>query len=371
MRSYRAWVQGLTVALIGAVPCLAGSSEIDLVNLARLPIARVYASRSSEARLQDDAFYGVRNAFDGGRNVVNGINYSTWLPSAAAFVVVRFSEAVTVRAVVIESSGDLYDFYGSPESFWVQLRGEGPLSLVMSTLVIREEVPMVYALPAATPGVREVIITFASTGGVGEIQILGPAPAGSTLSEVTPPVDVDLTRQAAEDPDAIRKRNRAFRHVLVEMEIAKMRAHRDEISSSSSDAERALAWLKLNRGADRVADLLFRDRAAGALIEKAGSLGVALYSCEVFGGTWVAGTEGYEEYLRLFPGGPETDEAWWMSRLPNGPRCGEVDYEELIRGYADFMARFPKSLFLPDARVGLHRAQDWLKVERERRRPSG
>ena len=150
-----------------------------------------------------------------------------------------------------------------------------------------------------------------------------------------------------------------------------MRSHRDEIGSSASDAERALAWLQVNRGADRVADLLFHDRAAKVLIEKAASFGVVLYSCELRGGTWVAGTEGYEEYLRLFPGGPEADEAWWMSRLPNGPRCGEFEDEELIRGYSDFMARFPKSLFIPEARARLHQAQERLKAESERRRPSG
>ena len=371
MRSHRAWVQGLTIALFGAVPCLAGSSEHDLVNLARLPIARVYASRSNGAPLQDNAFYGVRNAFDGGKNVVNGINYSSWTASAGDFVVVRFSEAVTVRAVLIESGSD--PDHSLPESFWVQLRGEVPSSLVISPVVIREEVPLVYALPAATPGVREVMITFASPDGfhIDEIQVLGPAPTGSSLSEVTPPVDVDLMRQAAEGTDSIRERNRAFRRVLVEREIAEMRSHRDEIGSAASDAERALAWLQVNRGADRVADLLFQDSAARDLIEKAASFGVALYSCGIRSGTWVAGTEGYEEYLRLFPGGPETDEAWWMARLPNGPRCGEFEYEELIRGYSDFMARFPKSLFIPEARARLHQAQAELEAERERRRPSG
>lgn len=373
MRSYRAWVHGLTVALFGAVPCLAGSSEHDLVNLARLPIARVYSSRCDLFPQRENAVYGVQTAFDGGKNVVNGINYSTWMSGCAPdFLVVRFSEAVTVRAVVIEP-GRGYDFDDSlPESFWVQLRGEGPSSLVMSPLVFLEEVPMVYALPAATQGVREVMIIFASSGGfkIGEIQILGPAPTGSNLSEVTPPVDADLMRQSAEGNVAIWERNQAFRRVLVEREIAEMRAHRDEIGSSSGDAERALAWLQVNRGADRVADLLRRDRAARALIEKAGSFGVALYSCGL-GWGWVAGTQGYEEYLRLFPTGPEADEAWWNSRLPNGPRCGEYEYEELIRGYSDFMARFPKSLFIPEARARLQQAQAGLEAEREKRRPSG
>ncbi len=376
MSSHKAWITGLTVALFGALPCLAESSEHDLVNLARLSIARVYASGSNGGRPLENAFYGVRNAFDGGRNVVNGIKYSTWdSDGAEGFVLVRFSEAVTVRAVVIES-GEIYD--SASERFWVQARGEGASPLVMSPMVTLDAEPMVYALPVATQGVREVMITFASRShfSVGEIRILGPAPTGLNLIEVTPPVDADLMRQIADNPDGIRERSRAFRRVLAEMEIAEMRSHRDEIGSSASDAERAQAWLQLNRGADRVVHLLFNDSAAGALIEKAASFGVGVYSCEVSGGAWVVGTEGYDEYLRLFADGPEVDEAWWMSRLRHGPRCGEFEgsreeYEELIRGYSDFLARFPKSLFIPEARTRLHQAREGLEAEIERRRPSG
>ncbi len=376
MCSHRAWFLGLTVALFGAIPCLAESSEHDLVNLARLSIARVYASRCNGGRPQEDAFYGVRNAFDGGRNVVNGINYSTWGSDGAEdFVLVRFSQAVTVRAVVIESPDDDHE---PPEGFWVQARGEGASPLVMSPMVTIDAEPMVYALPVATQGVREVMITLASRGGfsVREIRILGPAPTGLNLIEVTPPLDADLIRRTADDSDAIRERNRAFRRILAEMEIAEMRSHRDEIGSAASDAERALAWLQLNRAADRVVHLLFNDSAARALIEKAASFGVGVYSCEVSGGAWVVGTEGYDEYLRLFADGPKADEAWWMSRLRNGPRCGEFEgsreeYEELIRGYSDFLARFPKSFFIPEARTRLHQAREGLEAEMEKRRRPG
>jgi hypothetical protein len=364
----RAWVKGLTVALFGALPCLAEGSEHDLVNLGRLSIARVYASGCNGGRPLENAFYGVRNAFDGGRNVVNDINYSTWASNGPEdFVVVRFSEAVTVTAVVIES-GSVYD--PPPETFWLQTRGREPSSLVTSPKVTVDDELMVYALPVATQGVREVTITFAGRGHffVGEIRILGPAPAGLNLTEVTPPVDLDLMRQTAEDPDRIRERNQAFRRVLAEMELAAMRSHRDAIGSSADDAERARHWLQVNRGADRLAAFLSNDSAAAALIERASSLGVDLYSCEI-SGSWVAATKGYGEYLRLFPGGPDADEAWWMSRLRNGPRCGDFEgsreeYEELIRGYSDFLARFPKSLFIPEARTRLQQAREGLEAAR-------
>jgi len=90
---------------------------------------------------------------------------------------------------------------------------------------------------------------------------------------------------------------------------------------------------------------------------QAAALGVSLDVCEP-SRLWDAGTQGYEKYLQLFPGGPQADEAWWKGRLSNGPRCGDFEgspeeYRELIEKYSEFVKRFPHSEFVPRARQRL------------------
>ena len=85
------------------VSCAAQDSALPLVNHGRLSIARVFAMESA-AGPDSERFYGVRNAFDGGTNILNGINYSSWLAGPGAFVIVRFSQPVTVHGIAVEGS---------------------------------------------------------------------------------------------------------------------------------------------------------------------------------------------------------------------------------------------------------------------------
>src|SRR5579871_3707396 len=91
------------LAIVGAAACSAQTSAPALINLGRLSIARVF-SGGRAGGVDADKFYGVRNAFDGGSNVINGINYSSWDSGPRDFVLVRFTQAVTVTGIVVEGS---------------------------------------------------------------------------------------------------------------------------------------------------------------------------------------------------------------------------------------------------------------------------
>jgi outer membrane protein assembly factor BamD (BamD/ComL family) len=85
--------------------------------------------------------------------------------------------------------------------------------------------------------------------------------------------------------------------------------------------------------------------------------------CPATGG-WAAGDHGYRQYLALWPGGPDADEAWWMAELRNGPRCaappGDApasaeEYRRLIDEYRRFVERFPRSRYSGEASARVRR----------------
>jgi hypothetical protein len=141
-----------------------------------------------------ERFYGVRNAFDGGSNIINGINYSSWNAGPEAFVIVRFSQPVTVTGMVVE--GSRVSYMPSPEGFTVQIRSAGSRELFLSPSIGLEGQRAIYATPRPVRGVREVMLTFQSKSGfsVEEIEILGPSPGGFDITPVTPSRDLDLVR---------------------------------------------------------------------------------------------------------------------------------------------------------------------------------
>src|SRR4051812_23712045 len=104
-------ILGSLLALMASC-CAAQDTGAVLVNLGRLSIARVFATGGRES-FEADKFYGARNAFDGGSNVLNGINYSSWHGDPGAFLIVRFSQPVTVRGIVVEAG----DSSSLPEYF--------------------------------------------------------------------------------------------------------------------------------------------------------------------------------------------------------------------------------------------------------------
>jgi hypothetical protein len=74
------------------------------VNLARTRLAAVSASSVNAGRELDNCFYGVGNAFDDGRNVVNGIHYTYWLSNGepSPWIDVAFDEPVSVAGLFVE-----------------------------------------------------------------------------------------------------------------------------------------------------------------------------------------------------------------------------------------------------------------------------
>ena len=75
------------------------------VNLGRTSLAAVRASSVNGARALDNKFYGVVNAFDGGVNWHNKINYTYWLSGGGPgqWIEVCFGHPVTVTSVAVDS----------------------------------------------------------------------------------------------------------------------------------------------------------------------------------------------------------------------------------------------------------------------------
>ena len=195
------------------------------------------------------------------------------------------------------------------------------------------------------------------------------APAGINLTPVTPPRDPDLVRQTSEETDAKGPARTALIRTLAEKQIAEMRVARTAADQAQDATRRALAWMDLNRAADRLAELMLTDESLRPFAEQASALGVTVSWCEP-GADWMAGTEGYEQYLKIFPDGPQADEAWWMGRLSHGPRCGDFEgtpeeYEQQIKAYSDFLMRFPNSHHAPEARQQLQDVQEQYKASRQ------
>jgi hypothetical protein len=341
--------------------CGAQNTAPPLVNLGRLSIARVFSG--GRAGGQDaEKFYGVRNAFDGGSNIINGLNYSSWVSGPQDFVIVRFSQPVTVTGMVVE--GSRVSYTPSPGSFTIQIRSAGARDLFLSPAIAFEAGRVIYALPGPVGGVREIMLTFQSKSpsgfGVEEIQILGPAPVGVDLTPVTPVLDADLVRGTSKQSQDNTTAQRALIRTLAGSEVAKMRAGRLAVDRAPDAARKALAWLELNRAADQLSGLLGLDKELEPVAKQASALGVTIEWCEP-GAHWFGLGEGYEQYLQILPTGPQADDAWWMRRFRD---CGDFEgsaeeYEEAIQWLTDFLKRFPNSSSHgPDARQQLHDVQE-------------
>jgi hypothetical protein len=325
------------------VSCAAQGSALPLVNLGRLSMTRVFGSEHGGAP-DAERFYGVRNAFDAGSNILNGIKYSSWNAGPGAFVIVRFSEPVTITGIVVEGSGS--SWMPSPESFTVQIRSTGSQGLFLSPRIGLEGKNAVYATPRPVVGARELMLTFQSKSAftVEEIQILGPAPIGVDLSPVTPLRDPDLVLGSSSQSQANDSARKALIQALAGSEIAKMRTERLAVDRSPNPARKAQAWLELNRTADQLSELLGRNKELESIAKQASALGVTVDWCEP-GAHWFALGEGYEQYLQILPDGPQADDARWKRRFRE---CGDFEgspeeYEEIIQWYSEFLKRFPNS----------------------------
>ncbi len=264
------------------ITAAAQESATPLVNLARLPIARVFTD--GQRGVDSEKAFGVRNAFDGLSNFQGSAGFSTWLAAPNAFVIVRFTRPVTVTGVIVE--GSRKSDMGSPGWYRVQIRSAGAQDLFLSPPVVFHSQRAIYATPRPVTGVREVVVAFQSDSpfGVNEIEIPGPAPAGA-LSPVTPMLDPDLVRETSSRRQNNEPAQEALIRRLASVEIATMRKarldiHPDPKVQTANSAAAAEAWLQSNRAADRLSDLLGENRKLAVLARQASALGVKVKWCE-------------------------------------------------------------------------------------------
>jgi hypothetical protein len=76
----------------------------EAINLGKLRNTVVDASSVNGGRALDNEFYGLQNLFDGGKNVINGINYTYWLSDSATrhWIKLRFDAPVEIRSIMLE-----------------------------------------------------------------------------------------------------------------------------------------------------------------------------------------------------------------------------------------------------------------------------
>lgn len=358
-------MRALLLLAFTAISCVAQDSDPPMVNLGRLSIARV----SSSGRNSGDKCFGVRNAFDGRSDLLEPKDCSYWYSDAPQeFLVVRFSQPVTVAGIVVKNTPAPRE--ETSTNFQALIRSGASQHLSISSHATPSALGHIYTPARPIEGVREVVLMFGSPRAVvDEIEILGFPPAGVDLSPVTPTVDPELVRgdldqgyQAEEEKAAQIQLNRT----LARRRIEEMRAARLAVDRAPDADGKAKAWLTLNHLADLLAKTLDGDEGAKPLAAEVGALGVTVEWCEI-NNEWAAGTEGYEQYLKLAPNGPQADTAWWMARLDVGPRCSDFggtrsEIEAVLHLYSEFLKRYPGSSHSAIAWEQWRNLQDKLKA---------
>ena len=96
------------VVLAGWLTFSTSGQAEELVNLGKLGDTYADASSVNAGRKLDNVFYGVPNLFDGGRHVVNNINYTYWLSDSATrhWLRLRFGAPVEIRSILIEFNAE-------------------------------------------------------------------------------------------------------------------------------------------------------------------------------------------------------------------------------------------------------------------------
>ncbi len=166
-------------------------------------------------------------------------------------------------------------------------------------------------------------------------------------------------------------------HAALQQSLKKLQALAQKIAHASTNQEKAKAWLAMNHEAVKFAEEMNRafphtdihgDKIdppeAQKLAQQATSYGVRVEFCEI-GDHWGANNEGYLKYLELWPDGPDADEATWMGPVGNQSFCGDFEgsveeLQEIIQQNQRFIAQFPNSRFIPEAKERLADAQKML-----------
>jgi len=98
-----AWPLVAALAVVSA-PSFQGRDATERVNLARLESTTVSVSTVNGKREQKNQYYGVQNLVDGGRHMIEGINYTSWLSDtdASHWIRLEFRNAVDIHSIMLE-----------------------------------------------------------------------------------------------------------------------------------------------------------------------------------------------------------------------------------------------------------------------------
>lgn len=161
------------------------------INLGRTNIAAVSSSGVNGGRPDTNGFYGVRNAFDGGENIISHINYTYWLSNGGpAWIDVAFDHPVVMRSAEVDGPAATLRLYNADGR-----------QLAAIDLEPRA------TLPDPIAGVTKARIEFQGDGRniqVREILLLGNPPVGVEVAAQTPRVVMNPAGARAAAQEAMR-----------------------------------------------------------------------------------------------------------------------------------------------------------------------
>jgi hypothetical protein len=98
-----AWSFGL-VFMVVTGPSFQSREVPQSANLGRLESTTVSVSSVNGKREQNNPYYGAQNLVDGGRNLIDGINYTTWLSDqdASHWIRLEFRNPVDIQSIMLE-----------------------------------------------------------------------------------------------------------------------------------------------------------------------------------------------------------------------------------------------------------------------------
>lgn len=146
------------------------------MNLARTSLAKVDASSVNGARMLNDVYYGIQNAFDDGQHWFADINYTYWLSSSETmpWIEIQFNYPVTITSVFVEQAPAF------STTFYFSQGGQTNFKAVKEQLT----------LESPTSGVNRVRLSFNKEDkniiSVSEVKILGYPPFNVEFNEGLP-----------------------------------------------------------------------------------------------------------------------------------------------------------------------------------------
>ena len=101
---YLNWAWPLVVVGVVIGQPIQSREAAQSVNLGRLESTRVSVSSVNGKREQDNPYYGAQNLVDGGRHLIDGINYTTWLSDqdASHWIRMEFRNPVDIKSIMFE-----------------------------------------------------------------------------------------------------------------------------------------------------------------------------------------------------------------------------------------------------------------------------